>query len=134
MPTLFPSYASLYLRTHIASPVPYASFLTPFIPLRLPLFTFPTSPGRLFPLPPGTGTVVVDVDDVNDVPPRFSRPEWTLDVSESLEPDHVLATLTVVDQGLPCFVSASTHLSWEVASCSRPRYGHIKWQTQKIGV
>ena len=48
--------------------------------------------------PPGTGTVVVDVDDVNDVPPRFSRPEWTLDVSESLDPDNVLATLTVVDQ------------------------------------
>ncbi|KAK8399372.1 hypothetical protein O3P69_003470 [Scylla paramamosain] len=46
----------------------------------------------------GTGTVVVDVDDVNDVPPRFSRPEWTLDVSESLDPDNVLATLTVVDQ------------------------------------
>lgn len=48
--------------------------------------------------PPGMGTVVVDVDDVNDVPPRFSRPEWTLDVSESLDPDNVLATLTVVDQ------------------------------------
>ncbi|XP_045130452.1 putative neural-cadherin 2 isoform X1 [Portunus trituberculatus] len=48
--------------------------------------------------PPGTGTVVVDVDDVNDVPPRFSRSEWTLDVSESLDPDNVLATLTVVDQ------------------------------------
>ncbi|XP_050723500.1 putative neural-cadherin 2 isoform X2 [Eriocheir sinensis] len=46
----------------------------------------------------GTGTVVVDVDDVNDVPPRFSRPEWTLDVPESLEPDQVLATLTVVDK------------------------------------
>lgn len=41
--------------------------------------------------------MVVDVDDVNDVPPRFLRPEWTLDVSESLDPDHVLATLTVVD-------------------------------------
>ncbi|XP_063876233.1 putative neural-cadherin 2 [Scylla paramamosain] len=46
----------------------------------------------------GTGTVVVDVGDVNDVPPRFSRPEWTLDVPESLDPDNVLATLTVVDQ------------------------------------
>ncbi|XP_045130155.1 putative neural-cadherin 2 isoform X1 [Portunus trituberculatus] len=45
----------------------------------------------------GTGTVVVDIKDVNDVPPRFSRSEWTLDVSESLGPDHVLATLTVVD-------------------------------------
>ncbi|KAK8406887.1 hypothetical protein O3P69_007442 [Scylla paramamosain] len=46
----------------------------------------------------GTGTVVVDVEDVNDVPPRFSRPEWTLDVSENQHPDDVLATLTVVDQ------------------------------------
>ncbi|XP_069195696.1 putative neural-cadherin 2 [Procambarus clarkii] len=46
----------------------------------------------------GTGTVVVEVGDVNDVPPRFSRPEWTLDVSESLTRDQVLATLTVVDQ------------------------------------
>nr|XP_045618159.1 putative neural-cadherin 2 [Procambarus clarkii] len=46
----------------------------------------------------GTGTVVVEVGDVNDVPPRFSRPEWTLDVSESLTLDQVLATLTVVDQ------------------------------------
>ncbi|KAG7160255.1 Neural-cadherin-like 14 [Homarus americanus] len=46
----------------------------------------------------GTGTVVVEVQDVNDVPPRFSRSEWTLNVSESLTPDHVLATLTVVDQ------------------------------------
>ncbi|XP_050723132.1 putative neural-cadherin 2 isoform X2 [Eriocheir sinensis] len=45
----------------------------------------------------GTGTVVVDVDDVNDVSPRFSRPEWRLDVPERLDNDHVLATLTVVD-------------------------------------
>ena len=41
---------------------------------------------------------MVDVEDVNDVPPRFSRPEWTLDVSENQHPDDVLATLTVVDQ------------------------------------
>ncbi|XP_071534605.1 putative neural-cadherin 2 isoform X2 [Panulirus ornatus] len=46
----------------------------------------------------GTGTVLVEVSDVNDVPPRFSKPEWTLDVSESLTPDHVLATLSVLDQ------------------------------------
>ncbi|XP_071516704.1 putative neural-cadherin 2 [Panulirus ornatus] len=45
----------------------------------------------------GTGTVVVEVEDVNDVPPRFLRPEWTLDVPESRAPGHVLATLTVVD-------------------------------------
>ena len=47
--------------------------------------------------PTGTGTVVVDIKDVNDVPPKFSRSEWTLDVSESLGPDRVLATLTVID-------------------------------------
>ncbi|XP_068212484.1 putative neural-cadherin 2 [Palaemon carinicauda] len=46
----------------------------------------------------GTGTVSVEVSDVNDVPPRFSRSEWTLDVSERLTPDNVLATLTVIDQ------------------------------------
>nr|XP_053632751.1 putative neural-cadherin 2 [Cherax quadricarinatus] len=48
----------------------------------------------------GTGTVLVEVTDVNDVPPRFSKPEWTLDVSESLTPDHVLATLSVLDQDI----------------------------------
>lgn len=58
------------------------------------------SPHAGLPPPLGTGTVVVDVEDVNDVPPRFSRPEWTLDVSESLDPDNVLATLTVVDQDI----------------------------------
>ncbi|KAK3891723.1 hypothetical protein Pcinc_004396, partial [Petrolisthes cinctipes] len=46
----------------------------------------------------GTGTVVVEVEDVNDVPPKFSRSEWKLEVSESLAPDRVLATLTVLDQ------------------------------------
>ncbi|XP_069183734.1 putative neural-cadherin 2 isoform X2 [Procambarus clarkii] len=46
----------------------------------------------------GTGTVLVEVTDVNDVPPRFSMKEWTLEVPESLTPDHVLATLTVLDQ------------------------------------
>ncbi|XP_071515917.1 putative neural-cadherin 2 isoform X1 [Panulirus ornatus] len=46
----------------------------------------------------GTGTVVVDVEDVNDVPPRFYRQEWTFNVSESLTPDDVLATLSLVDQ------------------------------------
>ncbi|XP_071516873.1 putative neural-cadherin 2 isoform X2 [Panulirus ornatus] len=45
----------------------------------------------------GTGTVVVEMEDVNDVPPRFLRPEWTLDVPESRDSNHVLATLTVVD-------------------------------------
>ncbi|XP_071548441.1 LOW QUALITY PROTEIN: putative neural-cadherin 2 [Panulirus ornatus] len=48
----------------------------------------------------GTGTVLVEVADVNDVPPRFSQAEWTLEVAESLTPDHVLATLTVVDQDI----------------------------------
>lgn len=46
----------------------------------------------------GTGTVVVEVEDVNDVPPRFSRPEWSLSVPERQEASRVLATLTVVDQ------------------------------------
>ncbi|KAK3879098.1 hypothetical protein Pcinc_016307 [Petrolisthes cinctipes] len=46
----------------------------------------------------GTGTVLVEVEDVNDVPPRFSRPEWSLSVPERQEARRVLATLTVVDQ------------------------------------
>nr|XP_045618163.1 putative neural-cadherin 2 [Procambarus clarkii] len=58
----------------------------------------------------GTGTVVVEVGDVNDVPPRFSRPEWTLDVSESLTRDQVLATLTVVDHDV------SNNFSFRVSS------------------
>ncbi|KAK4303743.1 hypothetical protein Pmani_024276 [Petrolisthes manimaculis] len=45
----------------------------------------------------GTGTVVVEVEDVNDVPPRFTRPEWSLDVSESVRPGQPIAILTVVD-------------------------------------
>ncbi|KAK8730326.1 hypothetical protein OTU49_008218, partial [Cherax quadricarinatus] len=48
----------------------------------------------------GTGTVVVDVEDINDVPPRFSRPEWSLDVSENHPVERVLATLTVVDHDI----------------------------------
>ncbi|XP_050723109.1 putative neural-cadherin 2 isoform X3 [Eriocheir sinensis] len=45
----------------------------------------------------GTGTVIVDVNDVNDVSPRFSRSEWIVNVPESLDTDRVLATLTIVD-------------------------------------
>lgn len=52
------------------------------------------------PPPSGTGTVVVEVEDVNDVPPRFSRPEWTFEVLEGQSPDHVLGTLTVLDQDI----------------------------------
>ena len=35
--------------------------------------------------------------DENDVPPRFARPEWTLEVPEALPLDTVLASLTVFD-------------------------------------
>ncbi|KAK7072336.1 Cadherin [Halocaridina rubra] len=48
----------------------------------------------------GTGTVLVEVSDVNDVPPRFSKPEWFLDISEKLTPENILATLTVIDQDI----------------------------------
>lgn len=47
--------------------------------------------------PSGTGTVLVTVGDVNDVPPRFSQPEWRLEVTEGLPVHQVLATLTVLD-------------------------------------
>ncbi|XP_045113360.1 putative neural-cadherin 2 isoform X2 [Portunus trituberculatus] len=45
----------------------------------------------------GTGTVLVEVQDVNDVSPKFSQPEWDLEVPESPSPSSVLATLTVLD-------------------------------------
>lgn len=45
----------------------------------------------------GTGTVLVQVQDVNDVSPKFSQPEWDLEVPESPSPSPVLATLTVLD-------------------------------------
>lgn len=45
----------------------------------------------------GTGTVLVNIQDENDVPPKFSRAEWHLEVEEELPLDHVLATLTVID-------------------------------------
>ncbi|KAK8727054.1 hypothetical protein OTU49_009908, partial [Cherax quadricarinatus] len=48
----------------------------------------------------GTGTVVVEVEDVNDSPPRFSKEEWRLEVSESLTPDLPLASLSVHDLDL----------------------------------
>ena len=51
----------------------------------------------LFPPPTGTGTVLVEVQDVNDVAPKFSQPEWDLEVPESPSPSSVLATLTILD-------------------------------------
>ncbi|KAG7174035.1 neural-cadherin 2-like 13 [Homarus americanus] len=45
----------------------------------------------------GTGTVLVEVSDLNDVSPKFTQRVWSLEVAESLTPDHTLATLTVLD-------------------------------------
>ncbi|XP_042213435.1 putative neural-cadherin 2 [Homarus americanus] len=75
----------------------------------------------------GTGTVVVEVQDVNDVPPRFSRPEWTLDVSESLTPDHVLATLTVVDQDV------SNNFSYRVVPGSGRGWQMFRVKGRRLG-
>lgn len=51
----------------------------------------------LLPTPAGTGTVLVEVQDVNDVPPKFMQPEWSLEVPESPDAAPLLAALTVLD-------------------------------------
>ncbi|XP_050686791.1 putative neural-cadherin 2 isoform X2 [Eriocheir sinensis] len=45
----------------------------------------------------GTGTVLVEVQDVNDVPPKFMQPEWSLEVPESPDAAPLLAAFTVLD-------------------------------------
>ena len=45
----------------------------------------------------GSCTVEVSVGDENDMPPRWSRREWTVEVEEEKPLDQVLATLTVKD-------------------------------------
>ena len=45
----------------------------------------------------GTSTVLVSVADENDVPPKFAKQEWTVEIKEELEPSTVLASLSVID-------------------------------------
>ncbi|KAF2366973.1 EGF-like domain [Trinorchestia longiramus] len=45
----------------------------------------------------GTCTVQIDVRDVNDVPPRWARTEWTIEVPEGQPVGAVLAVLPVTD-------------------------------------
>lgn len=45
----------------------------------------------------GTCSVLVDVEDINDVPPRWQSSEWYVEVSKVLMGDQVLASLAVVD-------------------------------------
>ncbi|XP_047738648.1 putative neural-cadherin 2, partial [Hyalella azteca] len=45
----------------------------------------------------GTCSVLVDVEDVNDVPPRWQSAEWFVEAMEGQPPDTVLASLAVVD-------------------------------------
>ena len=40
---------------------------------------------------------MVKVSDVNDVPPKFSKQEWTVEVNEELPEDTILASLQVID-------------------------------------
>ena len=40
---------------------------------------------------------MVKVSDVNDVPPKFSKQEWTVEVNEELPKDTILASLQVID-------------------------------------
>ena len=45
----------------------------------------------------GSSTVVVSIEDENDVPPEWTKSEWHFDVPEAQSPDTILATLTVRD-------------------------------------
>ena len=45
----------------------------------------------------GTGTILVNISDENDVPPKFSRSEWYLDIEEELPRNESLASLNVID-------------------------------------
>ncbi|KAK4293600.1 hypothetical protein Pmani_033725 [Petrolisthes manimaculis] len=45
----------------------------------------------------GTVTVEVEVEDVNDEPPRFPREEWRVEVEEEQPPLSLLASLSVLD-------------------------------------
>ncbi|XP_069188218.1 putative neural-cadherin 2 [Procambarus clarkii] len=48
----------------------------------------------------GTGTVLVEVGDTNDTPPKFSKEEWLLQVPETRAPRLPLAFLSVLDQDI----------------------------------
>ncbi|KAF2355244.1 Cadherin [Trinorchestia longiramus] len=45
----------------------------------------------------GTGSVLVQVEDENDVAPSFSSPDWRVNVPESAAPNTTVALLTVLD-------------------------------------
>lgn len=63
----------------------------------LPGLTSPTSPP-----PPGTGTVLVRLTDVNDNSPRLARPQWELKVPETWgaapPPDDTILEITASDR------------------------------------
>ena len=49
----------------------------------------------------GTGTASIRVNDINDMPPRFTQDEWFTEVDEtdgSLLPDAPILTVTVHDE------------------------------------
>ncbi|XP_076257873.1 neural-cadherin-like [Rhynchophorus ferrugineus] len=49
----------------------------------------------------GTGTARIRVEDVNDMPPVFTKPEWFAEVDETIGdvlPDHPILTVTVHDE------------------------------------
>ncbi|KAK4314242.1 hypothetical protein Pmani_014396 [Petrolisthes manimaculis] len=75
----------------------------------------------------GTGTVVVEVEDVNDMPPRFSKSEWDVEVVESLTPKHVLATLTVVDLDL------TNNFAFRIVAGSGRGWQHFYLATRQTG-
>ncbi|CAL4068263.1 unnamed protein product, partial [Meganyctiphanes norvegica] len=48
----------------------------------------------------GTGTVLVHISDENDVPPRFSRPEWIVELKENHNIAEPFATIYVIDKDM----------------------------------
>ncbi|XP_047735571.1 putative neural-cadherin 2, partial [Hyalella azteca] len=69
----------------------------------------------------GSCEVLVLVADENDVPPRWGRAEWTVEVTEGAPLDQVLATLTVKDP------DTRNSLAYRVAP-----YSGRGWQMVKI--
>ncbi|XP_063884210.1 putative neural-cadherin 2 [Scylla paramamosain] len=84
----------------------------------------------------GTGTVLVEVEDVNDTPPRFPQQEWVLAAGEHLTPDHPLGELGVVDQDLnnqfSFRVVPESGRGWQLFRVGAGGVGGLLWARQPL--